>query len=249
MLTNYHTHHYRCGHAKGEIEDYVVEAIKHGYAEIGMSCHVPFEHFSQMGAHRMNYEDLPIYLKEIEMLQAKYPQIKLLKAFECEYFPHIHDDIEALTHQTDYLILAGHYIFHEGEYQSAFSFRKPEQLNMYAQELEVAMKTGLFRFLAHPDVFMTSYPAWDQTCERVTHHIAKAARQYDIPLEVNANGLRRKKQPYPSQDFWSIIATHYPETQVLINADCHQPEFLNDRYVEQARQMAEALQLNVLEYL
>ena len=39
LLTNYHTHHDRCKHAKGDVEAYVKEAVKHNYAEIGMSCH------------------------------------------------------------------------------------------------------------------------------------------------------------------------------------------------------------------
>ena len=37
LLTNYHTHHDRCKHAKGDVEAYVKEAVKHNYAEIGMS--------------------------------------------------------------------------------------------------------------------------------------------------------------------------------------------------------------------
>lgn len=250
MLTNYHTHHYRCGHADGEIEDYVIEAIKHGYTELGISCHVPYEDFPEVGtSQRMNFEDLPIYFKEIEILQKKYPEIKILKSLECEYFPRIHQYVEELAAQTDYLILAGHFIENDGVYKDAFSFTKPEQLERYAEQLEEAMKTGLFKFLAHPDLFMILYPQWDATCEAVTHKIAQAANKYDVLLEVNANGLRRKRQPYPSQDFWSIIARDYPQTKVVVNADCHEPGFLNDAYMEEARQMAMELGLNVVTQL
>ena len=28
MKTNYHTHNYRCNHAAGTVEDYILEAIK-----------------------------------------------------------------------------------------------------------------------------------------------------------------------------------------------------------------------------
>ena len=34
VRANFHTHNYRCGHAEGDVEDYVKEAIKEGYAEI-----------------------------------------------------------------------------------------------------------------------------------------------------------------------------------------------------------------------
>ena len=41
MKNNYHTHHYLCGHAIGNVEDYVLVAIKEGFNEIGISDHGP----------------------------------------------------------------------------------------------------------------------------------------------------------------------------------------------------------------
>ena len=250
MLTNYHTHHYRCKHAEGSIEDYVIEAIKEGYTEIGISCHVPYENFPEVGTtQRMEFEDLPTYFKEIADLQKKYPEIKILNALECEYFPRIHSYMEKLAEQTDYLILAGHFIEKDGIYKDAFSFTKTWQLEVYAKQLEIAMATGLFKFLAQPDLFMVLYPEWDATCEKITHQIAQAAIKYDMPLELNANGLRRRKKPYPAKEFWSLIATHYPQIKVIVNSDCHKPKYLNDRDMKQARQLAEELNLNVITQL
>lgn len=40
-MQNFHTHTYRCHHAKGTDRDYVEAAIKAGYTEIGFSDHVP----------------------------------------------------------------------------------------------------------------------------------------------------------------------------------------------------------------
>ena len=36
MLTNYHTHCFRCQHAEGSVEDYVMEAIMHQFDKLGM---------------------------------------------------------------------------------------------------------------------------------------------------------------------------------------------------------------------
>lgn len=256
MLTNYHTHHDRCKHAKGTVEDYVLEAVNQNYTELGMSCHVPYENFPEMG-RRMEFEDLDIYLNDIEEAQKKYPQIHLLKAFECEYFPHTHDYIASLAAKTDYLVLAQHYIYLDGKYQDAFHFTRTEQLELYAAKIVEAMSTGLFKILAHPDVFMTLYPKWDEACIRATRQIAKAANQYDVILELNANGFRRGKKryedgvryPYPSEKFWSLIATEFKETKVIVNSDCHNPKFLNDEYMIMAREMAKRLHLNVLDRL
>lgn len=41
-MQNFHTHTYRCHHAKGTDRDYVEAAIKAGYTEIGFSDHVPY---------------------------------------------------------------------------------------------------------------------------------------------------------------------------------------------------------------
>ena len=39
-----HTHHERCGHAIGTIEDYVKQAIQYGLQYIGISDHSPYFH-------------------------------------------------------------------------------------------------------------------------------------------------------------------------------------------------------------
>ncbi|MEE0880567.1 MAG: histidinol-phosphatase [Turicibacter sp.] len=257
LLTNYHTHHDRCKHATGDVEAYVKEAVNQGYAEIGMSCHTPHKDFKEMGTRRMDYSELSAYFKDIEESQKKYPQIKVLKALECEYFPFIHDKIAALKKKTDYLILAQHYIKIDGKFRDAFHFTKPEQLEIYAASIEEAMATKLFTILAHPDVFMTLYPKWDEACEEATRRIARAAKKYDVILEVNANGLRRGKQqyqdgvryPYPSEKFWSIIANEFKDVKVIVNSDCHKPSYLNDEYMQLAREMAKRLNLNVIERL
>jgi len=249
MLTNYHTHHYRCKHAEGTIEDYIIEAIKQGYAEIGISCHIPFdESFPEVGTgQRMDFADLPTYFAEIDALKVKYQaQIKVLKSLEAEYFSQIHDYVAVLAEETDYLLLAGHFIELDGKYPTAFNFTKVAELHAYAEQLEIAMATGMFQILAHPDLFMVAYPKWDAVCEEITHKIAQAVLKYDVILEVNANGLRRRNQPYPAREFWDIIATHYPQTKVIVNADCHAPRLLNDEMMHEARRLAKDLDLNVL---
>ena len=44
------------------------------------------------------------------------------------------------------------------------------------------METGLFCCLAHPDLLMRSYPAWDRHCTLTARHICSTAARLDIPL-------------------------------------------------------------------
>ena len=66
MKTNYHTHNYRCNHATGTASDYVEEAIKNGFSEIGISDHLPHPGKDIDNHHRMAVDDIPNYIKEIE---------------------------------------------------------------------------------------------------------------------------------------------------------------------------------------
>jgi histidinol-phosphatase (PHP family) len=44
MFIDYHTHHARCGHAVGELEEYVKKGIEIGLMQIGLSDHMPLLH-------------------------------------------------------------------------------------------------------------------------------------------------------------------------------------------------------------
>lgn len=41
MLTNYHTHTTRCGHAEGTEEEYILTALRCGFKVLGFSDHAP----------------------------------------------------------------------------------------------------------------------------------------------------------------------------------------------------------------
>ena len=82
--TNFHTHHYLCGHADGNASDYVLEAIKNGYTAIGISDHGPLPNppFPRMTIQE--FEN--IYLKDIDDSKQKYSdKIKIYKGVEIEY--------------------------------------------------------------------------------------------------------------------------------------------------------------------
>ena len=63
MIANYHTHTFRCHHAKGEDEDYVLAAIANGVRILGFSDHAPMLGPSYLKADiRMRPELLPDYV-------------------------------------------------------------------------------------------------------------------------------------------------------------------------------------------
>lgn len=237
--TNFHTHIYRCGHATGNVEDYVKEAIKHGYEAIGLSDHGPLPDyfFDRMGHHEVNE-----YLADIDNMIAKYGKdIKILKALELEYFPEFHDYYIELKKKFDYFVLGHHYY---GSHKSSWHVTNLLELNTYVNELITAMESGIFSFVAHPDLFACSYPKWDEHCIEASYKICKKAASLNIPLEINANGVRKglHEKPeglrynYPREEFWEIAKEC--KVKVLINSDCHHPHEFNDKSMELARSLA-----------
>ena len=74
LVTNYHTHTKRCGHAYGEDEDFVLSAIKYGIKELGFSDHISFKNISAPYM-RQDRSMLSDYISSISHLKEKYKVI------------------------------------------------------------------------------------------------------------------------------------------------------------------------------
>ena len=79
FISNYHTHTKRCGHATGEDEDYVLEAIGYGYRNLGFSDHAMLPDFSEPYT-RGDFSLFHEYCDSIRSLAKKYEEQKLSQA-------------------------------------------------------------------------------------------------------------------------------------------------------------------------
>ena len=83
---NYHTHTWRCGHAKGTDEQYVQAAIDAGFKVLGFSDHGPYRNRSFLDS-RMDFSQVDEYYQSCNQLKEKYKnQIDIKIGFELEYF-------------------------------------------------------------------------------------------------------------------------------------------------------------------
>ena len=88
---NYHTHTFRCGHAIGHDEDYVLEAIATGLQTIGFSDHIMLENIHQPNV-RGDFIMVEGYYNSIRNLRKKYSErINVLLGFEAEAFEEYFD--------------------------------------------------------------------------------------------------------------------------------------------------------------
>lgn len=253
MLTNFHTHCNRCLHAYGTEEDYVQEAIRKGVDQLGFSDHGPFPDHDF--GFRMPYDELDAYLAELDRLKESYKgQIQIFKGLEIEYLPFYRPYYQKLLNQKglDYLALGQHfYRTGKGDVKNIFFAASTEDYVDYAVSVAEAIRTGLFRFVAHPDIPFANLFAWDDNCRKVCQIIIDAAAQQHTILELNANGLRREKKvypdgqrcPYPYLRFWEMAREQ--DITVIVGSDCHTPGQVYDDTMETAVKLARAKDLRL----
>lgn len=251
MKTNYHTHTSRCLHASGSDEEYALSAIKGGYSLLGFSDHTPWKYQTDYVADmRMLPGELPEYVESVASLREKYKdRIQIKTGLECEYFPAympwLKEQIK--EHRLDYIIFGNHY-YHTDEKFPYFGHHTDsrDMLELYEESAIEGMESGLYCCLAHPDLFMRSYPEWDRHCTLTARHICRTAARLNIPLEYNMAYVPYKEArgiiSYPYPDFWRIAANE--GCIAIIGMDAHNNNALEtSTYYNRAVRELEALKI------
>jgi len=254
--SNYHSHTWLCRHAKGDVIDYLKEAIKHGFHTLGVSDHAPYKVLYERGSLRMSEDEF--YNKYLQMFDnanslAKEHNIKIYKGLEIEYIPNNNDYYLKLLKGLDYLILGQHYIIINGKFKSSFGLSTIEEVKIYSDMVVEALKTNHFKMLAHPELCFYNILNPTKEMFELLRPVIKTCKELNIPLEINANGIRKvgKKQsnnyhlyPYPVPYFWQMVKEE--GASAIITSDAHLPEELNDWAVEKAYEFANHFKIKLI---
>ncbi len=224
MTENYHTHTARCRHATGTEEEYVLHAIDGGLKVLGFSDHTPFLFPDGYYTHiRMYPEELESYVATVLELKEKYAdKIDIHLGLEVEYYPDRMSDLLKLIapYDIEYFILGQHWCGNEqNEIYNGRPTEDNARLERYCSQCIEAMETGLFTYLAHPDLlhFVGDPTFYRQQAER----LCRGAIDCDMPLEINLAGILTERH-YPREDFWEIAGK--TGCKVVIGSDAHAPE-------------------------
>lgn len=246
-MKNYHTHTVRCYHAMNTEEEYILAAIKSGYTELGFSDHTPWRYDTAYhSTMRMEESKLEGYVKTLRKLREKYKdQISIKIGLECEYFekymPWLKETLD--TYEIDYIILGNHF---DDTDETGIYFGRPlnrKQLTKYVDNCIKGLKTGLYSYLAHPD--LAYYDIDDPFYTQEMTRLCIAAKELNIPLEFNLLGYSTFRQ-YPNEVFFKIAKKI--GNQVIIGTDAHESSALLDmKTYHQAKDYLERLGLEVTE--
>lgn len=249
MIANYHTHTFRCGHAEGNERDYAEQAEKAGLRILGMADHTPYDFFDigpRNRPMRMTPEELSGYADSVRSLAEEYKgRLEILLGVEAEYYPKYFPRLVELlrANGVQYLILGQHFLGNEvGDQYCGIPCPDAAALGRYVDQSIEAIETGVFTYFAHPDLFR--FTGEDEAYSREMRRLCRAARQAELPLEINLLGIRENRH-YPDPRFWRIAAEE--GNTAILGCDAHQPQWVTDpQSEEKALKMAATLGLRVL---
>ncbi len=258
VKANYHSHVSLCNHAEGTPREHVMKMIELGYDIIGISDHMPIPVYSGFPReralmYRMKESELQPYIDELNACKEEYKdQAKILVGLECEYFDSHLEWLKTLSQKTDFLIFGNHDIVIDGCLISSFGLHSDEEVEEYCLNAVKGLSTGLYSVMAHPDLYLMTYP-WNDLSERVARSIAQASIEYNVPLELNANGIRRglvntdqgMRYLYPRKEFWEIVREY--NCEVIINSDAHYLNQHDDEELRKAYKLGKEWDLNIID--
>lgn len=240
MKFDLHNHHYRCGHAEGNIEDYIKAAIERGLNYIGIADHSPYFYSEQDQLHpgvAMAKSEMPNYINEVLQLKQKYEdKIHVLLGMESDYFP----EHEALyrkiyqQHPFDYVIGSVHHvngknIFERGRWDGLNEKEKVAEKERYYKLIQQSAKSGIFQILGHIDAMKGFYPAFSDIDAPIIEDTLKVIAETGVAIEVNTSGDTKDCGGwYPSHEILER-ACHYG-VNITFGSDAHVPARIGDDF-------------------
>lgn len=246
MLIDYHTHHERCGHAVGRLEEYVQRGIELGLQQIGLSDHMPLIHVDPkeyLPEMAMPMDELPRYVEECLQLKEKYKeQIDVRMGLEGDYIEGWEEQIERIVsaYPWDYVIGSVHFL---GTWDVT-DFRQVEQwkgqdvlavYERYYQAVRQAAETGFYDITGHMDVIKRfghePDSSMDAEVRELENSALEAIKQAKIAMELNASGLSKPcKEMFPSRRILEqALKLGIP---VTLGSDAHDPMKLAENLAE-----------------
>lgn len=244
MKIDYHTHHARCGHAVGNLEDYVRRGIELGLDHLGLSDHMPLVHVDPATYYEgmaMPLDELPRYVEECLELKEKYrDQIDIRVGLEGDYIEGYEEQIARIieAYPWDYVIGSVHFLgtWDVTDYRQTHNWEGKHVEEVYEQyydAVQKAAKTGLYDYIGHLDVIkrFAKWPKKDMhALERETIDVIHAQ---GMAIELNASGLRMPcEEMFPSRKILSYC--HERGVPLTIGSDAHDPQKLG-QYLDEAR--------------
>ncbi|MDR0268298.1 histidinol-phosphatase [Paenibacillus sp.] len=244
MKFDLHTHHFRCGHADGNIRDYIEAGISAGLHAIGISDHAP--HFGEKEEQAfphiaMGKSELANYVQEVLQLKREYEgKIDVLLGIESDYFPE-HADVyrKVLSdYPFDYIIGSVHSvgkvsIFNKNRFKKLSDMQQQIAVKEeYYRLIQDSARSGMFQILGHIDAMKGNYPSFsDIPAEHILDETLQVIAESGVAIEINTSGKTKMSGGWYPSDAILERACHFG-VDVTFGSDAHKPSRVADELDE-----------------
>ncbi|WP_339244241.1 histidinol-phosphatase HisJ [Paenibacillus sp. FSL F4-0243] len=251
MHIDYHTHHERCGHAVGKLEEYVQRGIQLGLQQLGLSDHLPLIHVDPASYYpemAMPMAELPRYVEECLKLKERYRGvIDLRVGLEADYIEGYEDQISEIltTYPWDYLIGSVHFLgeWDITDYRQVDGWEGKDELEVYRLYYDAVKKSalsGLYDIIGHMDVikrfgYGPQTPEGKAEVRTLELETLKVIADSGIAMELNASGLTKPcAEMFPAEHL--LQEAFKLGIPLTLGSDAHDPAKLGDG-LQEARSM------------
>lgn len=250
MLIDYHTHHERCGHAVGSLEDYVQRGIELGLSHLGLSDHMPLLHVNPAEYYpemAMPMEELPRYVEEAFSLKEKYKeQIDIRVGLEGDYIEGWEREIKEVidAYPWDYVIGSVHFLgtWDISDFRQTHNWEGKDIFEVYRQYYGAVVKaaeTSYYDIAGHIDVIKRfNYkpaPRYEDELRELELSALRAVKRADMVMELNASGMSKAcAEMFPSRRI--LEEAFRLGIPVTLGSDAHDPQKLGE-FLGEARDL------------
>jgi len=240
MKFDLHTHHERCGHAEGQIRDYIEAAIREGLSVIGISDHSPY--FGSLEDQpwpsiTMAQSEFPQYVEEVLQLKREYAsRIDVLLGVESDFFPEHAEKyrLEYEKYPFDYIIGSVHQsggvsIFNRNRWKRLNEQEKREHKEEYYNLIQQSSRSGMFQILGHIDAMKAYYPPFSDIATPKVEETLRVIGECKLAIEINTSGKTKDVGGWYPSDEMLAMALRYG-VDVTFGSDAHVPSRVSDEF-------------------
>ncbi len=229
-MLDYHIHTTYCGHASGELEDYVRHALTQPLQEIGFADHLPMLKWARP-EYAMSFPQLPHYVQEVQQLRQRFPALRIKLGIEADYYsPAEEHETEELLRQYPF-----DYVYGSVHFLDGWAIDDPRNMHCwdemgvdavferYFHQLQQAARSGLFDIISHPDVVKKFGHRPGKDFSALIEDTIKCCKEANVAVEINTSGLRKPvHEIYPAPQMIRLL--HHYDVPIVFGSDAHSPE-------------------------
>lgn len=228
-MLDYHIHTKLCGHAEGEMEEYVQAARAQSLQEMGFSDHLPMLKWAHP-EYAMPFTALAEYIQHVHTLQRQYPDIQIKLGIEADYYSSAEEQAtrELLAqYPFDYVYGSVHFI--EGwaidDPRHLAEWQQRDVNAVYVQYftlLQQAIRSRIFDIIGHFDLVKKFGHRPTIDLSDLIESTVRCCKEQEVVVEINTAGLRKPvNEMYPSVHILRLLKDY--AVPIVLGSDAHTP--------------------------